>query len=270
MLSIAALLGACAVLSLPNRRGLRLARSRFAAVHESAVRLARRAASNPALPALGGAVPIAAFGMPFAAAAFVVTVTIAMRAWHSARRTGFRTRAAQRFADALHAMVTELRRGAHPALAAASVGEVAEVGPVFAGVADAAGIGARVEDVLTARADQLPHLAPELRRLAAAWRLSNTHGLSLAELLEALHRDVQHRVRAERDARAELSGARASGWILAGLPIAGLLLGQLIGADPLGVLLGSGLGGVLLLLGTGLTGAGLLWTVRLTERAVPA
>ena len=53
--------------------------------------------------------------------------------------------------------------------------------------------------------------------------------------------------------------------ILAALPVAGVVLGQLIGADPLGFLLGGGAGGWLLITGVGLVAAGLIWSDRILE-----
>jgi len=53
---------------------------------------------------------------------------------------------------------------------------------------------------------------------------------------------------------------------LAGLPVLGVALGQLMGADPLRILLGGGLGGILLLIGTALGCAGLLWTDAITGK----
>ena len=46
-------------------------------------------------------------------------------------------------------------------------------------------------------------------------------------------------------------------------------LGQLLGADPLGVLRGSLLGQALLVLGAGLAAVGLAWSERIVRAAVP-
>ncbi|WP_020497201.1 type II secretion system F family protein [Sciscionella marina] len=269
MLSLGLAAGASALLVFPARspvlrRGLgRVDRAACAAW------LSGIALRWPAAVATACAAPLAVARGPLIGAALALAVFVALRRWRAARGVRARTSATQRFAEALQAMVAELRRGAHPALAAASAAETAEVGPVFAGIADAAGIGARVADTLAARAAELPQLTIELERFASAWRLSVTHGLALAELLAALQRDVEHRVRSAANLRAQLSGARASGWVLAALPVAGVVLGQAIGADPLGLLGRQGTGGMLLLIGVGLICAGLTWTARLTERVLP-
>ena len=90
--------------------------------------------------------------------------------------------------------------------------------------------------------------------------MAERHGLALADLLEAARSDLLGRIRFRQRTEAALAGARATAAVLAGLPALGVTLGQLMGAAPLRVLLGGGLGGVLLVLGTVLACAGLLWT----------
>jgi tight adherence protein B len=58
--------------------------------------------------------------------------------------------------------------------------------------------------------------------------------------------------------------------VLTALPGLGLGLGQLLGADPLGVLRGGLLGQALLVVGSGLAAAGLAWSERIVRAAVPS
>jgi hypothetical protein len=51
------------------------------------------------------------------------------------------------------------------------------------------------------------------------------------------------------------------------LPVVGIGMGGLLGADPLHYLLGGGTGGVLLVAGTGLTTAGFVWSQRIMGKA---
>ena len=85
-------------------------------------------------------------------------------------------------------------------------------------------------------------------------------------LLGAARGDLLARNRFRDRTEASLAGARATGTVLAGLPVLGVLLGQAMGASPIDVLLGGGVGGILLVLGSGLGCAGLLWTDAITER----
>jgi tight adherence protein B len=63
-----------------------------------------------------------------------------------------------------------------------------------------------------------------------------------------------------------MAGARATAAILAGLPLLGLALGELVGAAPLAFLCGGGIGGWFLVAGTVLVCCGLLWADHITER----
>jgi tight adherence protein B len=102
-------------------------------------------------------------------------------------------------------------------------------------------------------------------RVAVCWRLAADHGLAMAALMRAAQTDIIERQRFADRLNAALAGARATSGILAMLPFLGILLGQLIGAEPLRFLLGDGAGGWLLILGAVLIAAGLLWADRITE-----
>jgi tight adherence protein B len=63
-----------------------------------------------------------------------------------------------------------------------------------------------------------------------------------------------------------MAGARATAAVLAGLPVLGIGLGQLIGAQPLRLLMSDGAGGWLLVAGVTLACCGLLWSDRIVNR----
>ena len=105
-------------------------------------------------------------------------------------------------------------------------------------------------------------------RLAVCWQLAQTHGLPIATLMRAAQRDIVERERFSARVDAGMAGARTTGAILAGLPVLGVGLGQLIGADPLRFLLSGGIGGWLLLVGVTLACCGLLWSDRITGRVL--
>ncbi|MDV6303563.1 MULTISPECIES: type II secretion system F family protein [Rhodococcus] len=188
--------------------------------------------------------------------------------WRRNRRRLERDRRADELnwlATGVEVVIGELRVGSHPATASAVAAD--ECGGIAStalrGAASRSRLGGMAADGI-ASSDSL--LDAELGRLAAAWRVADEHGLALAELLDAVREDMLGRRRFRERTDASLAGARATALVLAGLPILGVALGQLMGADPLHILLGGGLGGMLLLIGTALGCAGLLWTDAITGK----
>ncbi len=234
----------------------------------------RRARSRRAWR-LGGPVAVGAFtglltvgpGGALAGALLAVTVDRARagRAARAAEATG-----AAELADALRRITEELRAGSHPATALA--GATAD-GPVAARLLGPAATAARLGDDVPAALrrgqDGAPGAAAELGRVAAAWSLAERHGVPLADVLVGVHDDIRWRVRFGAGVRALLAGPRATAGVLTALPGLGVALGQLLGADPIGVLRGGALGQVLLVVGLGLVAAGRAWTEQILRRAVP-
>ncbi len=66
-------------------------------------------------------------------------------------------------------------------------------------------------------------------------------------------------------ARAELAGSRSTTVVLALLPLAGMAMGELVGARPFQTLVGTGWGGGCLLAALALTGIGVAWTRAITS-----
>jgi tight adherence protein B len=106
------------------------------------------------------------------------------------------------------------------------------------------------------------------QRLAVSWDLAQTHGIAIATLMRTAQRDIVERERFSARVNAGLAGARTTAAILAGLPLLGVGLGQLIGAHPLGFLLSGGAGGWLLAAGVTLVCCGLLWSDPITDRVL--
>ena len=77
-------------------------------------------------------------------------------------------------------------------------------------------------------------------RIAAAVRLSGRTGCSLAAVAGAVEDDLRARHRQRLELRAATAAPRASAALLAGLPVLGLAMGSGVGADPWGVLTGTG------------------------------
>lgn len=206
--------------------------------------------------------------LPVAIAGAVVSGTVAIRRWGRGARLQ-RQQESAGLQAALEVLVGELRTGVHPVTAfGTAAGEVS--GPVCHGmsaVAARARLGADVaaglEDV--AATSRLPM---HWERLAACWRLAHVHGLSIATLMRTAQRDIIERERFSSHVEAAMAGPRATAAVLAGLPVVGIALGQLIGARPLAFLCGPGAGGWLLVIGVLLACAGLMWSDRITERAL--
>ena len=151
----------------------------------------------------------------------------------------------------------------------ASTADGARARLVLAPAAAAARLGAGVPAALTQEARQRPEIALDLRRVADAWALAERHGIPLAELLAGAQSDIRWRVGYAARVRAQLAGPRATATVLTALPALGLVLGQLVGADPVGVLRDGLLGQVLLVVGVALTAAGMAWVEHILRTAVP-
>jgi tight adherence protein B len=135
-------------------------------------------------------------------------------------------------------------------------------------VAAAAKLGADVPSVLRRHAVGEPAIGAELTRFAAAWSLTERHGVGFAHLLEAVRADLDSRIRLASQVQAQLAGPRSTSAVLAGLPALGILLGQGIGANPWHVLSSTPIGQVLLVIGAGLACTGVIWAERITGKAV--
>lgn len=110
---------------------------------------------------------------------------------------------------------------------------------------------------------------PELAELGALWSLAERHGLPLAPLVEQAQLRIDTRLRHRTATAATLQGPQATAVILSLLPVAGIAMGTAMGADPLGFLLGGGVGGILLVVGTGLAATGFVWSRHIIRRAAP-
>ncbi len=176
---------------------------------------------------------------------------------------------ASRVADlaALRALAAELSSGLAPAdalrVAAGSAGSAGGLRTrmLRAAAAEAAGAdAARLLGGATA-----PGTAAAA--LAAAWSVCQRSGSSLAGPVRRIAEGAAADLRVEREAEAAMASARASARLLAALPPAGVLLGELSGTGSAHVLLSTGLGQACLVAGTALDLAGLAWLDRLTDAA---
>ncbi len=219
-------------------------------------------------PALVASLAVIAMALP--PAVLLASVLLGVTSIHRRRRRlrrQDRNDAGHTLAAALETLAGELRVGAHPVRAfAVAAGESGgAIGTALRSVAARAGLGADVGAGLRELAGSTS-VPAQWERLAVCWQLAADHGLAMAALIRTAHRDIVERQRFTARVDAGLAGARATAVILAGLPLLGILLGELIGAHPVGFLLGGGAGGWLLVVGAALVCLGLAWADRITDR----
>jgi tight adherence protein B len=106
---------------------------------------------------------------------------------------------------------------------------------------------------------------PLLPRVRAAVVLAERTGAPLADVLERIEADARGADRSRLASAAQAAGSRATAWLLAALPAAGIALGYAIGADPLEVLLHTPIGAACAVGALALQLAGLGWAGRLTR-----
>ncbi|CAM5585656.1 Type II secretion system protein GspF domain-containing protein OS=Streptomyces alboniger OX=132473 GN=CP975_19325 PE=4 SV=1 [Streptomyces alboniger] len=196
-------------------------------------------------------------------------VPLAGRARRAREARGERERRGDAVIALCGALAGEVRSGRQPGEALRlCLGEADPYGfseEARSAVLAAARFGGEVPDALREAAREPG--AEGLLGLAACWRVAVDRGAGLAAGLERL----EAALRSERDQRAELraqlAGARSTAVMLAGLPVLGLLMGSALGAEPLRVLLHTGVGLGCLAAGGVLEGAGAWWALRIVRGA---
>ncbi|WP_435738443.1 hypothetical protein V5D56_07620 [Cellulosimicrobium sp. PMB13] len=130
--------------------------------------------------------------------------------------------------------------------------------------------GARVDATGTPRtADLAVHVggAATARAVVAACRLAGDVGAPLATVLDEVAASIAAEAEARAARDAALAGPRATTRVLLWLPAVGVLLGYVLGADPVATALDGGIGTVGVLLGVLLLAVGRAWSARLVDRA---
>ncbi|CAM5783873.1 type II secretion system F family protein [Cellulomonas persica] len=103
--------------------------------------------------------------------------------------------------------------------------------------------------------------------VVVAARTAHELGAPLVGVLERVTESLAADAAERDDLEAALAGPRATARVLGWLPLLGVALGTLLGADPVGVLLGGGLGTTAGLLGVLLLVVGRRWTAHLLASA---
>lgn len=203
-------------------------------------------------------------GHPGWSAAVAIAVGAAVWMVMQARTTRRRSAAHRETSRAASALALLLRTGMIPG---AALEEAARGCECLQPAAAASRLGADVHTALV-EVSRRPGFEG-FATLAAAWQVSARTGAPVAPILtrvaETLRQEQQ--VRAMID--AELAAARVSSRIMALLPFVALLLGTMMGAEPVTFMGSHWMGEALLFVGVALCVAGMAWTERLA-RAVAA
>lgn len=103
--------------------------------------------------------------------------------------------------------------------------------------------------------------------LADCLDIAEASGCPLADIFARYAAHLEAEDDAEAARQTALAGPKATVRLLSWLPVFGLVLGTVLGVDPLGILLGSPFGLAALAAGLILTVAGRMWSVRLVRAA---
>jgi tight adherence protein B len=196
----------------------------------------------------------------------LIVLSVVAGIWRTLAR-GRQRRAVQERAESVaevcEALGAELRAGQPPLRALRHcVGIWAALEPVAA----AGELGGDVPRALRLLARQPG--ASGLEEVAAAWQVSDGTGGTMALALGSVVESSRRRRATQRLVASELASAQATARLLAVLPIAVLVMGSGIGADPWAFLLSTPAGLSCLGAGLALTYAGLVWIERIAVTAV--
>ena len=161
----------------------------------------------------------------------------------------------------LDSLVAELAAGRDPAAALVAVASLGEGHDVCRRATAAARAGADVVPAL--HADGVG--SDTVRAAAACWDVASSTGAGLAASLAVLADSARETERVRDELAAGLAEPRATAVVLAGLPGLGLVLGSMLGAQPLQWLSGATVGRAVLVAGLALEALGCLWSWRIAR-----
>lgn len=143
------------------------------------------------------------------------------------------------------------------------------LGQVCATVAASESAGAGAAQGLRRCLEHSPHLDPQLartlRRLLAVTALSEQTGAPLSQLVEQLADSMDDSAELSAAVHTAVAGPKLTQLILTLLPVGGVGLGQIMGADPLASLLGGGFGLACLVGGLCFLLLGRWWSERMIQ-----
>ena len=219
---------------------------------------------------LGAAVAAAAFGARLVGPVGFVLGSIGgplgVEVWLNRRRQAQAAAAELQIRDFALALAAAVRAGLSIRLGLAEAARDLDepLGPVVAAVLRDLEAGRPIDDAMERIASDLD--LPDARLLVTALAVHRRTGGQLPDLLDELAEVVGQRVEARRGARALLVQGRASGAVLAALPVAFVALLSGTGGDGLGAFYRTPLGAGLLVGGVLMDAAGFVWIRRIVAR----
>lgn len=207
---------------------------------------------------------IAGISVPHVVLALVVggVSAFGLRQWHAERRRKIVRQRRAQVSEAIGLMSAELRAGMLPQRV------LMGLAPDFnflAPAARAADLGGDVSAALRAAADETG--TELLGELAGAWQVAERAGAPLARVLDRLEETARGDLEIEREVESGLAPARATGRLMAVLPVFGLALGSGMGGDPIAILTGTVPGVLCLAAGCALACAGIAWVEQIAASA---
>lgn len=164
--------------------------------------------------------------------------------------------------EAVGLMAAELRAGIIPQRV------LAGLAPDFAFLAPAAHAAELGGDVAEAlRAAGVEPGGELLIELASAWFVAERSGAPLARVLDRLEETARDDHEIEREVQSGVAPARATGRLMAVLPVLGLSLGAGLGGDPVALLTSTVPGALCLAGGSACACGGLAWINRIAASA---
>lgn len=156
--------------------------------------------------------------------------------------------------EALAALAAELRAGQPPLLALERTGH-----EVWPHACAAARLGGDVTTALRTDAARVP----SIQGLAVCWEIAARTGSGMAVMVQRIADAARAAAETRVQLAAQLAGPRATARMLAALPLVGILIGHLLGADPISWLLSSSIGIAALTLAVLCTACGWWWIHRI-------
>ncbi|HWI01370.1 MAG TPA: hypothetical protein VNT27_13650 [Propionibacteriaceae bacterium] len=196
------------------------------------------------------------------ALAITICLTTAIRLAASHARLRAAITARRSVTDACAALAAQVRVGRTPAEALITA---AEDCPILAQAASAHRLGGDVLAIWEAQSRRRG--CGGLADVARAWAVSNRTGAPMAATLEAVADGMASDDAVRTVVAGELAGPRATGKLMAVLPLVGLALGYALGGDPVRFLLGGLLGWGCLVGGALLAAVGVMWVEALASHA---